>query len=200
MSLFPESIKYSASQLTDYPGVISQLTQNKKWNIREVSPQSFGFTITTTYQSGDSWRELFSFILLLKGQLNTFTVRHPLFKDARGVATGTPLVNGGSQTGSILNIDGLTINTTGIYKSGDTINIAGSNKVYWITSDCDSNGAGQVALPIYPDLQFTPANNSAITHDNVEFTVRLSSPSAPPIEPKPGDVLTYSFSVIEVIS
>lgn len=71
---------------------------------------------------------------------------------------GTMLVNGGSQTGTTLNVDGLT----GTPQVGDTFSIAGVEKVYTIISPTTVT-AGAAALLIYPALASSPADNAAIT-------------------------------------
>jgi hypothetical protein len=71
---------------------------------------------------------------------------------------GTVLVNGGSQTGTSLVIDGLT----GTPQQGDTFTVAGIQKVYTITSSVTVTSGG-ATLTITPALASSPANNAAIT-------------------------------------
>jgi hypothetical protein len=71
---------------------------------------------------------------------------------------GTVLVNGGSQTGATLNVDGLT----GTPQVGDTFSIAGVEKVYTLIAPATVT-SGAAALSIYPSLASSPADNAAIT-------------------------------------
>jgi len=71
---------------------------------------------------------------------------------------GTVLVNGGSQTGGSLAVDGLT----GTPRVGDTFYVAGIEKVYTITSAV-SVTSGAATLSISPNLASSPADNAAIT-------------------------------------
>jgi hypothetical protein len=71
---------------------------------------------------------------------------------------GTVLVNGGSQTGSTLNVDGLT----GTPQIGDTFSIAGVEKVYTLIAPA-TVVSGAAALSIYPALASSPADNAALT-------------------------------------
>jgi hypothetical protein len=71
---------------------------------------------------------------------------------------GTVLVNGGSQTGSSLIVDGLT----GTPQQGDTFSIAGVEKVYTITAAVTVT-SGAATLTISPSLASSPADNAAIT-------------------------------------
>lgn len=114
-----------------------------------------------------------------------------------GVATGTPKVNGGSQTSTYanvkdtmtqtLNTDGWTNSTTGILKAGDVFTIAGVYAVnpvtkavlpflkqFVVTADADSGAStGPAALTIYPAIIVSGAfqNVSAAPLDNADITV-----------------------------
>jgi len=103
-----------------------------------------------------------------------------------GVATGTPLVNGASQTGASLITDGWTNSQTGILKAGDLLTIAGVFAVnpvtkvalsrlqtFVVTADANSGSStGPATLSIYPSIvtsgttqtvSASPADNAAIT-------------------------------------
>jgi len=71
---------------------------------------------------------------------------------------GTVLVNGASQTGTSLAVDGLT----GTPQAGDTFTVAGIEKVYTVTSDATVSSGGST-LAINPALASSPADNAAIT-------------------------------------
>lgn len=73
-------------------------------------------------------------------------------------AYGTVLVNGGSQTGTSLIVDGLTATP----QAGDTFSIAGVEKVYTITS-VGTVTSGGATLTVSPSLASSPADNAAIT-------------------------------------
>ena len=72
-------------------------------------------------------------------------------------AYGTVLVNGGSNSGGTLAVDGLTVAP----QIGDMFTIAGVDKVYTVTSD--AGGTGGQTLAISPNLASTPADNAAVT-------------------------------------
>lgn len=78
---------------------------------------------------------------------------------------GTVLVNGGSQTGSTLIVDGLT----GVPQAGDTFTIAGVNLTYIITA-VPTVTSGGATLAISPALDSSPANDAAITFRSTKFT------------------------------
>ena len=72
---------------------------------------------------------------------------------------GTVLVNAGSQTGTTLNVDGLSSTP----QIGDVFKIAGVDKIYTLTATPTVNDAGEAALTIDPALASSPANNAALT-------------------------------------
>jgi hypothetical protein len=71
---------------------------------------------------------------------------------------GTVLVNGASQTGSSLVVDGLSAAP----QAGDVFKIAGVDLVYTVTSDA-SVSSGGATLAINPALASSPADDAAIT-------------------------------------
>jgi hypothetical protein len=71
---------------------------------------------------------------------------------------GTVLVNGGSQTGTSLIVDGLTAAP----QLGDVFQISGVDKVYTVTADATVTTGG-ATLAINPALASSPANNAVIT-------------------------------------
>ena len=71
---------------------------------------------------------------------------------------GTVLVNGASQSGSSLVVDGLT----SAPQQHDIFKIAGVNKIYRVTADATVSSGG-ATLAISPALDSSPADNAAIT-------------------------------------
>ena len=71
---------------------------------------------------------------------------------------GTVLVNGGSQSGGTLAVDGLTAAP----QAGDVFTIAGVDKVYTVTADATVSSGGST-LNINPNLASSPSDDAAIT-------------------------------------
>lgn len=101
-----------------------------------------------------------------------------------GVATGTPLMNGASQTGRTIATDGWTNSVTGIVKAGDFFSLgsAGSTRLHQVVQDANSNGSGQANLEIWPRLRSSPADNAPLTFVNPKGIWRLKAPFAYTIE------------------
>ena len=118
-----------------------------------------------------------AWLLSLRGQLGTFLMGDPMGATARGVATGTPLVNGANQTGGSLVLDGATNSTSGWLKAGDYIQLGsnGSSRLHKVLADADSDGSGNVTLDIWPHIRTAPADNASVTVSIAKGLFRLSS-------------------------
>ena len=118
-----------------------------------------------------------SFLMKLNGPYGTFLLGDPNGQTARGVATGTPVVNGANQTGNELITDGWTTSTTGILKAGDYIQLGSgsTSRLYKVLDDVNSDGSGNATLTVWPDLRTAPADNATITVSNPKGLFRLNS-------------------------
>ena len=86
---------------------------------------------------GQQWKATFSlppmlkghaavwlaFLISLRGRRGTFKIGDQDRKTIQGVATGTIRVNGASQTGNQVALDGFANNTDNVFKAGDYIQI-----------------------------------------------------------------------------
>ncbi len=106
-----------------------------------------------------------AFLTRLNGREGRFFAGDPSAKTPRGVATGTPLVNGASQTGKTLATDGWTPTITGILLAGDFIAYdtpSGWRQLHMVVLDANSDGSGLSTLTITPPIRESPANNATI--------------------------------------
>jgi hypothetical protein len=118
-----------------------------------------------------------AWLISLRGQLGTFLLGDPNGATARGAATGTPLVNGASQTGGSLVIDGAATSVTGWLKAGDYIQLGsnGSSRLHKVLADANSDGSGNVTVDIWPHIRTAPADNATVTVSSAKGLFRLSS-------------------------
>jgi hypothetical protein len=118
-----------------------------------------------------------AWLISLRGQLGTFLLGDPNGATARGAATGTPLVNGASQTGGSLVIDGAATSVTGWLKAGDYIQLGtnGSSRLHKVLTDANSNGSGNVTLDIWPHIRIAPADNATVAVSSAKGLFRLAS-------------------------
>ena len=111
----------------------------------------------------------------LQGARGTFYFGDPAWTSPQGVGTGTPLVNGASQTGQDLITDGWTISQTGIVKAGDWLQIgSGSDRqLCTVLADANSDGGGNATISLFPRIRTAFANNAPITVTNPTGVWRL---------------------------
>jgi len=117
-------------------------------------------------------------LVSLNGREGTFLFGDSANKTPRGTATGTPLVNGGSQSGYDLVTDGWTNSITGILKAGDWLQVGtgSSSRLYKVMVDANSNGSGQATLTLWPRISplAVPADNAALTLSFPKGVFRLA--------------------------
>ena len=92
-----------------------------------------------------------AFLMSLRGRRGTFKLGDQDRKTIQGVATGTILVNGASQTGNAINLDGFAVSTSNVFKAGDYIQI--NSYLYMVSANVNSNGSGEATVYVEPSLR-----------------------------------------------
>lgn len=141
-----------------------------------------------------------SFLFALNGRVGTFLMPIPGAGDALGVATGTPLVNGASQTGNELDTDGWTAGQTDILKAGSWFSLGSgsSTRLYKNLLDVDSNGSGETTLTIWPSLRSSPADNAALDITNPHGLFRMDA-NVRPIDITGPNFYSFTFKAWEAL-
>lgn len=116
-----------------------------------------------------------SFFTQLRGAAGRFYGYDPTAKTPRGVASGSPLVNGASQTGTTLITDAWPINTANLLLPGDYFQVGSELKM--VTSALSSNGTGSATITFEPPLRDAPSDNASIIYTNPVCVMRLSDDS-----------------------
>lgn len=125
--------------------------------------------------------EWISFLLKLNGSFGTFLLGDPNGASPRGAITGYAsdilLVNGASQTGNSLAIDGATASITNYFRAGDYLQLGGAStsELYKILNDVDTNASGELTVDIWPNLRSSPVDNANITGGNTVGLFRLAN-------------------------
>ncbi len=123
---------------------------------------------------------------------NTFYGFDPDRKLPKGQAGGTPLVNGASQTGKSLVIDGCDHSSNGWLVAGDYFSV--NNELKIITARADTNASGQVTLSFEPALRNSPADNAALTVRNAVCTMRMADDNQPQWDSDHNQLHSIAFS------
>ena len=124
----------------------------------------------------DKAATIIAFLLQLRGRRGTFKLGDQDRKTIQGVATGTIRVNGASQTGNQVALDGFANSTNNVFKAGDYIQIG--SFLYIITEDVNSNSSGEANVKIEPSLRQgieTIADDATVTYSNTTTLFRLDS-------------------------
>ena len=141
-----------------------------------------------------------SFLVSLRGPAGRFYGFDPAHLTPRGAATGTPLVNGASQTGTAPATDGWTINITGILKDGDLIafDTSAGRELHMQKGDVNSNASGQATLTLEPPIRTAPADNATIVVASPSCVMMLAQPD---VEWEIDEALFHglSFDAVEAI-
>lgn len=116
-----------------------------------------------------------SFFAQLRGAAGRFYGYDPTAKAPRGVASGSPLVNGVGQTGNTLITDAWPISTSNLLLPGDYFQVGSELKM--VTSALTSNGSGSATITFEPPLRSAPSDNAAIIYTNPVCVMRLSDDS-----------------------
>ena len=155
------------------PTIISKSISGKKLS-RTINSQRWAFTIEIiTAKRSDVYGELMAFIIKQRSGKENFTIIPPEIEDARGSETGSVLVNGAQSAGdTTIAMDGFAGDGAGRFKTGDFIKFASHTKVYMVVADVTSS-SNAATVTIEPPLVADIANDSAVTYDNVPFTVHL---------------------------
>lgn len=141
------------------------------------SGQTWQADITLPPMKRDDAEQWIAWLISLRGQYGTFLLNDPSATTPRGSAGGTPLVNGASQTGGTINLDGCTASQTGWLKAGDYIQLGSgsSSRLHKVLQDADSDASGEVSLEIWPHIRTSPVDNSAVTTSTAKGVFRLAS-------------------------
>ena len=130
--------------------------------------------------TGNEFREMSAFLVSLRGSSGRFYLNDHSMEIPRGIATGTPLINGASQVGSTLITDGWTPSQTNIMKAGDQLhfdNLNGYRELKMVIADVDSDSGGNAVLNIEPPIMAFPVDDEAITVNSAQTIMTLTTDS-----------------------
>jgi hypothetical protein len=166
-----------------------------------ITTQNFGLTRTIAVSispftkqeqvfqhEGEQWKAIFtlppmkkdkaaiwlSFLMSLRGRRGTFKLGDQDRKTIQGTATGTVLVNGASQTGNQIALDGFTNSRANVFLAGDYIQI--NSYLYMVSANASANGSGQADVKIEPELRTgieAINDNTTVVYSNTTTLMRL---------------------------
>tara|TARA_Y100000004_G_scaffold161114_1_gene188987 strand:- start:9 stop:635 length:627 start_codon:yes stop_codon:yes gene_type:complete len=155
-----------------------------------VTTSPFTFQTQVHQHQGEFWRTVISlppmlrananiwlsFLLQLRGRRGTFKIGDQDAKTITGAATGTIRVNGASQTGNQVALDGFANSTSNVFKAGDYIQIG--SYLYMVIEDVSSNASGEADVKIEPALRSSLESipdDTTVIYSNTTTIMRLDS-------------------------
>ena len=158
---------------------ITSLTQSPftlQQQVYQHSGEQWNTTMTLPPMLKDKASIWLSFLLQLRGVRGTFKIGDQDRKTIQGTATGTVRVNGASQTGNQVALDGFTASRSNVFKAGDYIQI--NSYMYMVTEDVSADGSGEANVKIEPALRQgieTINDDTLVVYLNTTTIMRLDS-------------------------
>jgi hypothetical protein len=169
---FPTSPKFQSLAVSSFQSTFVSRSISGRRQARQIGGQYWIMRAKFPPMTRAQFAPIHAFVMAQRGRYESFTLTPPVISTGLGSPAGTPLVNGADQTGRSVVTDGWN-NAITIFKADDYIKFANHDKVYTVTADATSSGAGAATISIEPALITSPANDSAITYSSVPFTVAL---------------------------
>lgn len=188
----PKSIEWSV------PSIVSVTTSpfTAQQQIQDWQASWMELSLSYPPMSNDTAQAWISFIMLLRGSANIFQFGDPRMLAPRGSGLGTPLVDGGAQTGYSLATKGWTAGSAGVLLAGDWLQIG--FRLYKNLVDANADGSGKATLSISPPIRESPLNNTAINLTNTKGVFRLKQ-NAQRWMQSTGGLYTLTFEAREAI-
>ena len=167
---YPTTPEFRSMNFSSEQKTLTSTTDSGKMFSVQVDGQRFKFSASYPPMSRTDFAPVLAFIMKQRSRKETFQISLPDLKNAKGDVSGIVLVNGSHSAGdTTIDIDGMT----GTLKAGDLIKFS-HDKVYMVVADATAS-AGATTITIEPPLREALADDSSVTYDNVEFTVRLTN-------------------------
>lgn len=116
--------------------------------------------------------DLEAFLVECNGQAGRFYLWNMARETARGMATGTPVVDGAANYGGLLATRDWTPNVNGILKRGDYFSVGDELKM--LRADANADAYGRATLLLGPNLRNVPTDGTAIVTASPKGIFRLS--------------------------
>ena len=167
---YPTTPEFKSMNFSSEQKTITSTTDSGKMFSVQIDGQRFKFSASYPPMSRSDFAPVLAFIMKQRSQKETFQIALPDLKNAKGDVSGTVFVNGSHSAGdTTIDIDGMT----GTLKAGDLVKFS-HDKVYMVVADATAS-AGATTITIEPPLREALADDSSVTYDNVQFTVRLTN-------------------------
>lgn len=159
-------------------------------------------TVSWDSLSPDDSRVLAAFLAELRGGAGRFFYSPVTWAPRRAAGAGTPLVNGGAQSGVQLATDGWSASVQAM-RAGDWLafdDSFGRRRLHMVTADVSSNGSGQATLAITPPIRRAPLDNATIEVAAPAGVFRLPDDAAPEMQLRPPMLGQVTLTMVEALA
>lgn len=142
-----------------------------------------------------------AFFVSLNGREGTFKIGDPLRTSAPAAAIATPpVVDGGSQTGNVLDIKDAPTSESGYLLAGNLIQIGTPSipRLHMVLQTVDTDESGLASVPLWPTIRESPADESNVIVENPVGLFRATS-NANPFSRQAPYFTNLSFSFREAL-
>lgn len=175
---------------------VSSTKQTTTQSGRRIRVSTAGTRFSTTIQyprmALANFKPIQAVATRLEGPLNSFDITLPsVSENQSGVTSIIATVDGTNAAGSSSVNIATNKNSQTIMKAGDVIRFPSHNKVYMLTADATTDGTGDVAVAITPNLieAVNDDGSSTVTVDDVPFRMTLT-----------GDIQEYKYATDGTVS
>ena len=173
MADFPSTPFSNLTLTSNVPTLITR-SLNGREERAQIATQFWSFSASFSNLTDTQRRQLLGFIMSKRGAYSSFTIELPdTLDDSSGAYTGT-ITTTTATAGALSFTATVASNNTLILRSGDMIKFANHDKVYMVTADATSTGAGGLTVSLFPAIR-TTSNTVVVTHKTVPITVRFGS-------------------------
>lgn len=158
--------------LRTWSPTLASMSHSQKRQARKRGSHRWYLKLVYGPMSKDEWNPIVGFIDEQAGQYEKFSVVIPGKETPRGLVSGATQVNGAHAAGlQQVALKNLPLSINGVFKTGDLVTFASHLKVYEITRDANSDGAGLATVYLNCPLFTALINNEALTWQNVSMKV-----------------------------
>lgn len=186
----------------------TDMSMSLEWN-NQVFTSPYNGKEQFTERSGERWifkfeykdmeeeqaRVLAAFLNSMKGVIGRFYAKDFSFHTNRGRISGTPVVDGSDNYGSVCKIANAPSNRT-LFERGDYVKIG--SRLHMLTEKITSDSAGKATLVFQPPMLSVPVANSNIVYDDFTVICRLKDNNQG-MRDSADVVNSFSFEAVEVL-
>ena len=171
---------------------------------------TFEVQLQIMYNTSDAYHAINSDLRAINYGVEVGTVKipHGIIPDVRGSFDGSPVVNGASQTGRTIQMNGFGFSKTDVIRDGDFLQFSNSSKVFQAVGDYDSNSLGEIVakgttnkgLKINTPVVVSPVSGTSLnTGADVTLKLALVNYSDPTLTPGESLNLIANWGIFEFI-